>query len=216
MDYQRDYILRLIHMLGELMRGIAKKLDDRERIQLLNAACREHCGMPLSTVEALSVESLLSLLPPLPRMVAGELLAGKAETCDLPYGEAEALQYRALRLLSSLYAEATVCQLRARKLIDLKQAVLPRLTAADLMDCARFFSQAEQYDEMEDALFEALPLENGEARERDRAEGAAMLRRAARATEKALAFCNMTAGELRLSAHELETFQIPHERANPR
>jgi hypothetical protein len=215
MNYERDYILRMIHMLGELMREVARMLDDLDRKRLLDAVCREHCGMPLATVENLSAESLITLLPPAPRMIAGELLAGKAETCRLPMSETEQLQYKALRLLSSLDEETQWCDLLAPKLMRLKQAVLPLLGAQDLLDCARFFSQAERYDEMEDALFQALALATGEARENIRVQGVALLRRAARSTERALILCRMTAGELRLSARELEAYPNPYEREKP-
>ena len=72
------------------------------------------------------------------------------------------------------------------------------------MNCARFFAQGERFDEMEDALFQALEKENGEQRENMRAEAVAMLRRAAKAGEHTLAYCNMTGQELRESARELE------------
>ena len=47
------------------------------------------------------------------------------------------------------------------------------------------------------------------------ANAALMLRRAAKATSRTLALCRMTADELRLSAHELETQLNPHESENP-
>ena len=212
MDFQRDYILRLIHMLGNLMRRLAEKLDDRERARLLDKVCLEQCGMPLSTAESLTDESLAELLPPLPRMVLSELMQGKAEHIEMPYEDADALKVKALRLLASLSSEARVCELQAQRLTLLKRELLPLLTAADLMACARFFSSAQRYDEMEDALFQALALENGEAQARDRGEAIALLRSAARADEGTLILCHMTAGELRQSAHELEN---PHERENP-
>ncbi|MDD3213089.1 MAG: DUF6483 family protein [Eubacteriales bacterium] len=215
MDYQRDYILRLIHMLGELMRRIYERLDNRQRLDLLDQACREHCGMPLATAESLTMDSLYSLLSPMPRFMLGELLAVKAEVIPLAAGEAEALQYRAVQLLSSLYDETQLCDLRAEKLRQLKQAVLPMLTANDLMACARFFFTAERYDEMEDALFQALALETGDAFAQDRETTVLMLRRASKATARALALCNMSGDELRASAHELTNLQNPHEREKP-
>lgn len=215
MDYRRDYILRLIHMLGELMRRIYERLDNRQRLDLLDKACREHCGMSLSTAESLTTDSLYSLLSPMPRFMLGELLAIKAETVPLPAGDAEALQYRALQMLSSLYDETQLCDLRADRLRELKRAVLPMLTADDLMACARFFFTAERYDEMEDALFQALALETGDTFARDREDAMLMLRRASKATARALALCNMSGDELRASAHELSLMQNPHERENP-
>lgn len=215
MDYQRDYILRLIHMMGDLMRRVAERLDDRERRRMLDETCREFCGMPLETGESLDPQSLTALLAPLPRLMMSELMYIKATACELPVDDDVALKLRSLRLLASLHAESQLCDLRAQRLAELKTTLLALLNADDLMDCARFFAQAERYDEMEDALFQALALETGGPRERDRVEAAAMLRQAARATERTLALCRMTAQELRESAHELETENYPHEQESP-
>jgi hypothetical protein len=216
MDFQKDYILRLIHMLGELMRRLAKKLDDRERNRMLDEFCLEQCGMPLVTAESLTDESLRSLLPPMPRMVLSDLMLGKAEYVAMPYEDAEALQVKALRLLASLYGETRLCDLCAEKLTQLKRDILPLLAAPDLMDCARFFATAQRYDEMEDALFQALPLEAETDRERDREEAISLLREASRADALALIQCRMTSHELRESARELETLAPnSHERENP-
>jgi len=212
MDYQRDYILRLIHMLGDLMRRVFELMDDHQRVRLLDDTCRKHCGMTLEAAESLAPESLLALLAPIPRFMLAELLAAKAEVCSLPVGEAEELKYKALQMLASLHTESQLCDLRAEKLTRLKREVYPMLTAADLMNCARFFWQAERYDEMEDALFQALPLETGAARERDRLEAIRLLRSASRATAQALTLCRMTDAELRESAHELETRPTSPER----
>jgi hypothetical protein len=204
MDYQRDYIMRLIYMMGDLMRRICELLDNKERERMLDKACHEHCGMSLEAAERLRAESLVALLQPMARFVLSELLDAKAEACGLPEDEAAALRHKALRLLASLYAESQLCTLRADKLKRLKQAVFPLLTDADLMSCARFFEQAAQYDEMEDALFQALPTATGDAWERDREEAIAMLRAASRADEQTLILCRMTGSELRESAHEME------------
>ena len=215
MDFQRDYILRLIHMLGEFFRAVARLLDDQDRLRLMNATCHEHCGMPLSTMEGLTADSLEALLPPVPRLMAGELLAGKAQFLPVTEEEALALRLKAFRLIASLHTEARMCDLLAPKLIELKGFTLASLTADDLLAGARFFAQAERFDEMEDALFQALPPAADEAaRAALRAEGAAMLRRAAHAGERTLALCGMTGAELRLSAREMEGEPIPHEREN--
>ena len=206
MDFERDYILRLIQMMGDLMRRIAELMDDAEQNRLLDQTCRTLCGIPLATAEPLDFESLRDLLAPVQRFTLSELLFAKAESVRrLPYGQRDEFSLKALRLLSSLWEEPRLCDLRARRLMDLKQAVFPSLTADDLLACARFFAQAEAYDKMEDALFQALALRDGAEWLSDAAEGAAMLRRAANATEQALIACGMTSAELRQSAHELET-----------
>ena len=217
MDFEKDYILRLIQMLGDLMRRVASLLDDRERNRMLDGACREWCGMALEAGERLAPEALCDLLAPEPRLVMAELLAGKADALTLPAEAAEDLRLRAVRLMASLHAEGNICQARAGRLTTLKTQTLESLTAADLMDCARFFAQGERFDEMEDALFQALERGSGETREADRVEAVAMLRRAAKANEHALALCNMTGQELRESAYELEADEAKptHEQENP-
>lgn len=206
MDFERDYILRMIQMMGDFMRRVAELMDDMERARAMDSESQRLCGMPLTAAEALDTASLKELLAPVPRFMLAELLYVKAKaTSRLPYGEADALLCKALRLLSSLADEPRLCDLRAARLSELKQETLPLLDGDDLLSCARFFAQAERYDEMEDALFQALSLMDGPQRETVRAEAAAMLRRAAHAPEQALALCGMTAAELRASARELET-----------
>ena len=214
MDFERDYILRLIHMLGDLMRRLAERMDDRERGRMLNEAAHRHCGMGLDAAESLTTESLCSLLPPMPRFLMAELLALRAQLGDDPFA-ADELRLKALRLLASLSDETQLCALRADTLKQWKQAIYPLLTDADLMACARFFASAAQYDEMEDALFQALAREQGAQRDADRAEAAAMLRRAAHAPAMVLARSRMDAAELRASARELENESTPQEQENP-
>lgn len=206
MDFERDYILRMIQMMGDFMRRVAEMMDDAERARAMDGECRRLCGMPLSAAETLDAASLIELSPPVSRFMLAELLYVKAKASSrLPYGEADALLCKALRLLASLADEPRLCDLRAARLAELKQDTLPLLDAADLMACARFFAQAERYDEMEDALFQAIPLAAPHEREAAKAEAAALLRAAAHAPEQALALCGMTAAELRASARELET-----------
>ena len=217
MDFEKDYIMRMIHMIGDLMRRILEKVDQKERAGMLSRASREYCGMALETGEALDVDSLLEMLAPIPRLMLSELLAAKAEAIDLPMEETAALQLKALRLLASLYDEGNLCELRAQRLMDLKSAVLTLLSAEDLMACARFFAQAERYDEMEDALYEALDQCAGKALAHNRQEAIALLHNAAKSSSQTLALCHMTDNELRQSAHELEAQNddTTHEQENP-
>jgi len=222
MDFQRDYILRMIQMMGDMMRRLAEKLDDQERGRMLDIACREFCGLSLETGEKLDASSLCEMLAPVPRLMMSELLYARATTVTLPLEDMQDLKLKSLRLLSSLYAEGQMCDLRANRLSELMNDVFPLLAGADLMDCARFFSEAEQFDRMEDALFQALDASQGETRETMRAEAIGLLRRAAGATEGVLAFCGMTSHELRESAYELEMETKPqtmadtiHEQENP-
>ncbi|MDD3334018.1 MAG: DUF6483 family protein [Eubacteriales bacterium] len=200
--FQRDYILRLIEMMGELARRIGEMLDEMERKRLLDQKSRDCCGVPLSTLENVSAESLCELLAVQPRLLASEVLYLRA--AEAVWEQREALLLKSLRLLASLHEEGPLCETRLERMTELKAAVLPLLTADDLMACACFFSQAEGYGEMEDALFQALEPERGCACPRELARrGAEMLRRAAHADEQTLILCGMTSRELELSAQEL-------------
>ncbi|MDD3410929.1 MAG: DUF6483 family protein [Eubacteriales bacterium] len=207
MDFERDYILRLIHMMGDLMRRVGELMDDLQRMHLLDDACRRLCGMTVETARSLSVQSLCELLGPMPRFLLSELLYLRATQTELSGEDRDELLEKALRLLASLHEESRLCELRAERLTRLKAATAERWDAQALMDCARFFAQSERYDEMEDALFQALERE--EPPQDDRGEAIRLLRRAAKASPQALALCRMTAQELRESAHELEP---THER----
>ena len=204
-DYQRDYILRMIQMMGDMMRRLAERMDHLDRLHLLDETCRELCGISMDTGITLETDSLREMLSPIPRFMLSELLYARATACGLPMEETDALQLKALRLLASLGGEAQFCDLRAERLTALKDDVFTLLGAQDLMACARFFYEAERYDLMEDALYQALDAAAGEEKANDRREGIILLRNASKATETALALCNMTGQELRQSAFELET-----------
>lgn len=77
--FQHDYILRMIEMMGDLMRRVKELMDELSQMRLMDEACRRHCGLPMGALEALSAESLVELLAPTPRLFASELLYTRAE-----------------------------------------------------------------------------------------------------------------------------------------
>ncbi len=212
MFFQKDYILRMIEMMGDLMRRIMELMDDLDRMKLLEDACHRHCGISLEAAQGLTVRSLAALLPPMPRLMMSEILYIRAEGFPLPLEEQEDLRYKSLCLLASLYSEGPLCEARAQRLLELKAGLQGRLSPEVLMDCARFFFQAEAYGPMEDALFQAVEgtgAEGEESQEADAlgeriAQGADLLRKAAASAPEALAFAGCTREELLLSARELE------------
>ena len=76
MDFERDYILRLIHMLGDLMRRLAERMDDRERGRMLNEAAHRHCGMPMGTDALIAQASARELAQRTGGVVAPTLFIG--------------------------------------------------------------------------------------------------------------------------------------------
>lgn len=222
--FQRDYILRLIEMMGNIARRVAELTEQLEYMHLLDDESRLNCGMPLKALEELSSESLKEMLGPEPRLYASEILYLRAIAGNVYWEQRDALLHKALRLLASLTEESLLCELRAMRLQELKLAVLPQLTAADLFACAVFFTAGGAYDCMEDALFQTMERLNTETEELSsrwyaKAElaekGAAMLRNAADATEETLALCGMTKQELMQAALDLEELACLQESIVP-
>ena len=203
--FQRDYILRMIEMMGDLARKVAQLMEELEYLHQLDDASRLHCGMPLRALEELSHESLTEMMAPEPRLYASELLYLRAMERSVQWDYRDRLMLKSLRLLASLTEESVLCEIRAPRLKELKEAVLPLMSAQDLLQCARFFSEGDRYDEMEDALFQGVEAAMDESsRSMLISEGCYLLRQASlNATDTALAFCCMTREELNQAAEEI-------------
>lgn len=202
--FQRDYILRMIEMMGDLMRRVKELMDELAQMRLLEEACRRRCGLPLSALETLGTESLTELLSPTPRLFASELLYLRATALPAPWEEGRMLRLKSLRLLLTLEEEGPLCELRAARVQALKLELADLLLPEDLMACAAFLRQGGAYADMEDALFEAAERCAPQERAACVRKGVCMLREAARAPAQDLAFGRTSAHELRLSARELE------------
>ena len=153
--FQRDYILRMIEMMGDLMRRVKELMDELAQMRLLEEVCRRQCGLPLSALESLSTESLTELLSPTPRLFASELIYLRATASPSLWEEGRMLRLKSLRLLLTLAQEGPLCELRAARVQALKLELMDLLLPEDLMACAAFLRQGGAYADMEDALFEA-------------------------------------------------------------
>ena len=156
MFFQKDYVLRMIEMMGDFMRRIGEMLDDTHRLRLLDDASREHCGMDISAAGKLSVESVIDLLAPQPRLMMAEILYIQAMQTSLPDEAREQLLYRSARLLLSLREESLLCELRQDRLKYCLMEAQALFTPRDRMDAAAFFMMAEQFGLGEDQLYQAL------------------------------------------------------------
>lgn len=203
--FQRDYIMRMIEMMGDLMRRIKELMDELSQMRLLEEVSRRQCGLPLSALETLSTESITELLSPTPRLFASELLYLRATASSFLWEEGRMLKLKSLRLLLTLSEEGPLCELRASRVQELKLALMDLLLPEDLMACAVFLKQGGAYADMEDALFEAAERCAPQERAACVRIAGCMLREAACAPAQDLAFAHTSAHELRLSARELET-----------
>ena len=88
--------------------------------------------------------------------------------------------------------------------------MLPLLNSADLLRCASFFQEGERYNEMEDALFQAVercadPLER---RQLIRLGSGLLAAAAESASEHALIYCGMSREELQQAALDLAGLEM--------
>lgn len=187
MFFQKDYVLRMIEMMGDFMRRIGELLDDLHRLRLLDDACRQHCGMDITAARKLSVESLIELLAPQPRLMMAEILYIQAMQTSLKEEEREQLLYRSARLLLSLRGESLLCELRYERLCECLEKTQELLTARDKMDAAAFFMQADQFGKGEDLLYEALDAAMPQEYPLFLAEGEALLKECLAIPQKRLA-----------------------------
>ena len=119
--FQRDYILRMIEMMGDLMRRVKELMDELAQMRLLDGASRKRCGLPLSALETLSAESLTELLSPAPRLFASELIYLRATALTAPWEESRMLRLKSLRLLLTLAQEGPLLQQDLLRFAEEKQ-----------------------------------------------------------------------------------------------
>lgn len=159
MYFQKDYVLRMIEMTGELIRRICSIARDADAREELSEVCQRACGLPLSMLRTGDPKSLCDLLDEPQRFLAAELLLIDVEIDKRTQTEDQLLPTRvqALRLLASLREPdylPPACD-KASALLSLTQDALPGdllLSLADL--CER----GGQFGAAEDAYFAALEV----------------------------------------------------------
>lgn len=158
MAIQRDYVLRLIEMMGEFFRRLAQITDEWEKGRELNESCRDQCGLSLDAAIALSDDTLMGLLPPRALLTLSELFYLKAKSIAMDEMERDQLYLRTLRLLSSLYEEETLCEARCLRLRELMDHCCDAMMTEDYLSCARFYLAGGYLTDCEDAVFMAVEL----------------------------------------------------------
>lgn len=155
MAFQRDYILRMIEMMGDFLRRLGDMIDEKERLHELDALCREHCGLPLDTARNLTDESLRELLTPQARFVLSEIMYLRARALIAKDEQEQADLLKSARLLLTMTDDISLCAERAERLKELLAACQDALLPDDYINAARFFMTGEHYDDCEDAIFMA-------------------------------------------------------------
>jgi tetratricopeptide (TPR) repeat protein len=165
--YQRDYLMRQIEIVGQMLARILRLARDGrpgEALGLFEEAYQPLLGVSARVVSTLSDEQLLSLLtsgsmPDLRRVATVlELLKAEADlhaqTGDLP---AAGARYRRALALAGFLAARSEALLDPALAADLaERAAAMELPAAQRLQLARVLEALGRYADAEDAVFEAI------------------------------------------------------------
>jgi len=156
MYFQKDYVLRMIEMLGEMMRRIGALAEEADARAELNEISGRACGMPMAMLKTADPDALAELLGEAQRFLAAELLAIDLQVSRRKHTEDELLPtvQQALSLYASLFEPdylLPACD-RASRMMEGALDVLP---ADTLLSVALLEERGGQYAAAEDALFAA-------------------------------------------------------------
>lgn len=163
MIYEKDYILRLIALMGEFLRKLKEAASDVLFDAGLDLFLREHTGLSLKAIDALDAPSLIAMTTLRARLAVSMGLMTRAERGGL---DASEWQVKALRLLVSMKDEDEVCRGLQDEVYDLLKKTADALDNRCIMDAAEFLRGAEAYDSMDSAayfLWEGLPDKDRDA-----------------------------------------------------
>ena len=206
MAFQKDYVLRLIEMMGDFLRRLKMIGQEWQRDMEINMLCRDQCGLSLDAAEGLSEETLMELLPPRGLLTLSELMYLRAEAVAMDELARQRLYLRTLRLLSSLHEEETLCEERGVRLRKLMDLCGEEMEISDYLSCARFFLSGERLTDCEDAIFMAVELarEPGDVIR----EGRGLLMAMLQLPDSALILAGMPRQDVIRAIEDLEAWEI--------
>ena len=157
MIYEKDYVLRLIQLMGEFLRHLKHAASDALFDAGLDLFLREQAGLSLRTADALDAPSILAMTDLRGRLAVAMGLKARAER-----GGPDALdwQMKALRLMVSLKEEPEACRALQEDIYELLKLSADLLDSRAMMDAAECLREAGRYDRMDSAAFflwEGLP-----------------------------------------------------------
>ena len=156
MYFQRDYILRMIEMIGEIARRILDEAREEDARAELDEISRKASGMPLKMLKTADVATLETLLSPEQRYLCAELLliGAQVDARTQPDETINPARAQALSLLATLQKPdylPRACD-RAHAAIE---EMLDFLTPAELTALAALFERGDRFAAAEDALWAA-------------------------------------------------------------
>lgn len=159
MYFQRDYVLRMIEMMGEFIGRILSIANEKVAMDELDEVAQKGCGLPMEMLRTGDADMLRDLLDEPQRFLAAELLLINIEIEKRSKTEEELLplKIQALSLLSSLRDPDYLLPAsdRSARLVRENLAALPLDT---LLEAAALFEVGGNYALAEDALYAATEI----------------------------------------------------------
>lgn len=157
MYFQKDYILRMIEMVGKLFERILANHNDSQAMQELDEIAQKACGLQISMLRGISPEELQGPLAEAQRYFAAELLTIEMEVKKRTMTD-DMLLPRRIQILS-IYASLKEMDYLLRacdNAAHLTDGYLDQLPPPLLVDLSVLFERGGQYGHAEDMLYAAM------------------------------------------------------------
>lgn len=157
MYFQRDYVLRMIEMVGELMRRLVDEVEEISAREELDEIAAKGCGLTMAVLRGATPESLLSMLDEPQRYLAAKLLEISVEIDRRTHTDDALLpeQAQALALYSAL-EDPDYQQSAAERAHFLLRDTLSGLPIETMRSAGALFERAGRFADAEDALYAAM------------------------------------------------------------
>jgi hypothetical protein len=155
--FQKDYVLRMIEMLGELVRRIGEMTREADARGEVNEIAERACGLPIGLLAATDAASLPEMLGEAQRYLAGQLLLIhlEIEARKAPEETLAPIRAQALAIFATLMEPDDLLPAA-----DTAARLLPEVTddlpLETLVAVAGLLERAGLYAPAEDAHFAAL------------------------------------------------------------
>lgn len=156
MYFQRDYILRMIEMIGEIAGRILDEAREEDARAELDEISRKTSGMPLKMLKTADVATLETLLSPEQRYLCAELLliGAQVDARTQPDETINPARAQALLLLATLQNPDYLPRACDRAHAAMEE-MLDFFTPVELTALAALFERGGRFAAAEDALWAA-------------------------------------------------------------
>ncbi|MDR0897824.1 MAG: DUF6483 family protein [Oscillospiraceae bacterium] len=157
MYFQKDYVLRMIEMLGELVRRIGEMTREADARGEVKEIAERACGLPIGLLANTDAASLPEMLGEAQRYLAGQLLLIhlEIEARKAPEETLAPIRAQALSVFATL-TEPDYLLPAADEAVRLLPDLADQLPLETLVSVADLLERAGQYAPAEDAHFAAL------------------------------------------------------------